>query len=242
MPKSHPFGFSQAARRLGLSIEPYASIKGPEAKRRSVFRISDGEKELFTLGATLLSTSFIGMKIAADKATTNEILRREGIPTTDQILVADIDMLTQFYNQHQGDILLKPLASTVGKGVYGTLRTLSDAIIAYEAIREDFTYVIAEKKIRGKEYRILVFEDRIMAVAEYLPPTLTGNGHDTILTLIEQHNREIAPGSGLYPIPIKPELAHILHEQALTLSMVPESGLVIPLYLIAPISHGGAAI
>ncbi len=236
------FGFFQAAKRLGLTVAPYASIKGGTEKRRSVFRISNGDKELFTLGATLLSTSFIGMKIAADKASTNEILRQQGIPTTDQLLISNPASLSAFYEQHQGDILLKPLASTVGKGVHGTLSSLEEALTAYKAIQKDFTYVLAEKKIRGKEYRILVFEDRIIAVAEYIPPTLIGNGHDTILALIENHNQTITPESGLYPIPIKPELAHILGEQGLTLSMIPEGGIRVPLYLIAPISHGGAAI
>lgn len=243
MPISKPFGFAQAARRLGLTIAPFASIKGgASSKRRSVYRISDGSKELFTLGATLLSTSFIGMKIAADKASTNEILRQQKLPTTDQLLISDVAELTAFYEQHHGDILLKPLASTVGKGVHGTLPSLQAALAAYETIKKDFSYVLAEKKIRGKEYRVLVFEGRIIAVAEYLPPTLVGNGKDTILTLIESHNRSLTPASGRYPIPIKPELAHILSEQDLSLSMVPAAGLTIPLYLIAPISHGGAAI
>lgn len=237
-----PFGFEQAAKRLGLSTEPYASIKGGSKERRSVFRISDGEKELFTLGATLLSTSFIGMKIAADKVSTNEILRQHGLPTTDQLLISDANSLAAFYKKHQGDILLKPLASTVGKGVHGTLQSLDEAISAYETIRKDFTYVLAEKKIRGKEYRVLVFENHIIAVAEYIPPTLVGNGADTILALIESHNQALTPESGLYPIPIKPELVAILGEQELALSMVPAAGIHIPLYLIAPISHGGAAI
>lgn len=236
------FGFFQAAKRLGLSVVPYASIKGGTERRRSVFRISNGEKELFTLGATLLSTSFIGMKIAADKASTNEILCQQGLPTTDQLLLSDTTELAAFYEKHKGDILLKPLASTVGKGVHGMLPSLESAITAYEAIKKEFTYVLAEKKIRGKEYRILVFEGQIIAVAEYVPPTLVGNGNDTILALIESHNRTLTPESELYPIPIKPELISILGEQELTLSMVPAPGIRVPLYLIAPISHGGAAI
>jgi len=236
------FSFAQAAARLNLSVEPLASIKGGSPERRSVFRISDGKKELFTLGATLLSTSFIGMKIAADKATTNEILRQEGLPTTEQLLIADTDELREFYEKHHGDILLKPLASTVGKGVYGTLPTVAEAIAAFEEIRKGFTYVVAEKKVRGKEYRVLVFENQILAIAEYVPATLIGDGQHSILALIEKHNLAITPSSGLAPVPIKPELVHILTEQGLALSMVPEAGHVVTLYLIAPISHGGAAI
>lgn len=236
------FGFEQAAKRLGLAVEPYASIKGGSAGRRSVFRISDGTKELFTLGATILSTSYIGMKIAADKATTNEILRQSGLPTTDQLLVEDTSSLEQFYLKHQGDILLKPLGSTVGKGVYASLQSLEETLAAFQAIKKEFTYVVAEKKIRGKEYRILVFENEVLAVAEFIPPTLVGNGRDTILALIEKHNASIAPDSGYYPIPIKPELSHILAEQDLLLDLVPEAGRVVTLYLAAPISHGGTAV
>lgn len=236
------FGFAQAAKRLNLTITPYTSIKGAAGKRRSVYRISDGIKELFTLGATLLSTSFIGMKIAVDKVSTNEILRHQGIPTTEQILVKTSGDLKLFYEKHHGDILLKPLGSTVGKGVYSVLPTYLEAEQAFRTIQKNFTYVIAEKKIRGKEYRVLVFENHIIAIARFIPPTLIGNGKDSILILIQKHNRAITPGSGLYPIPIKPELAYILAEQGLTLSLIPEKNLVVSLYLAAPISHGGSAV
>ncbi|MGB3073095.1 MAG: hypothetical protein WBB68_02435 [Candidatus Moraniibacteriota bacterium] len=242
MSTTKKFGFAQAAKRLGLSTVRHASIKGDTSTRRFVYRITDGKKELFTLGATVLSTSYIGMKIAADKATTNEILRQNNIPTTNQLLIEDPASLEQFYTKHHGDILLKPLGSTVGKGVYGSLQSLTEAQAAFQAIKKEFSYVVAEKKIRGKEYRVLVFEDQVLAVAEFIPPTLNGNGRDTILTLIEHHNASIQPSSGCYPIPIKPELTHILAEQELVLEFIPEAGRVVTLYLAAPISHGGTAI
>lgn len=242
MPTTKKFGFEQAAKRLGLAITPYASIKGSAPERRSVYRISNGEKELFTLGATLLSTSFIGMKIAADKATTNEILRNRGLPTTDQMIITSTAELEHFYTKHHGDILMKPLASTLGKGVYGSIQSLEEANEAFHTIQKEFQHVLAEKKIRGKEYRILVFENEVIAAAEFVPPTLIGNGVDTILGLIEQHNLAITPGSGCAPIPIKPELVHILSEQGLALAIVPEKGLSIVLYRAAPISHGGSAV
>lgn len=242
MPTTKKFGFEQAAKRLGLAITPYASIKGSAPERRSVYRISNGEKELFTLGATLLSTSFIGMKIAADKATTNEILRNRGLPTTDQMIITNAVELEHFYTKHHGDILMKPLASTLGKGVYGSIQSLEEANEAFHTIQKEFQHVLAEKKIRGKEYRILVFENEVIAAAEFVPPTLIGNGVDTILGLIEQHNLAIKPGSGCAPIPIKPELVHILSEQGLALAIVPEKGLSIILYRAAPISHGGSAV
>jgi cyanophycin synthetase len=235
------YGFERAAKRLRLSIEPYASIKGSSTERRSVFRISDGSKELFTLGATILSTSYIGMKIAADKATTNEILRQNNLPTTEQLLIEDAPSLARFYTKHHGDILLKPLGSTVGRGIYASLQSLDETQEAFQAIKKEFTYVVAEKKIRGREYRVLVFKDQVLAVAEFIPPTLIGNGRDTILMLIERHNTAIEPDSGCYPIPIKPELTHILAEQGLLLGLIPEAGRVVTLYFAAPISHGGTA-
>ncbi len=242
MTKPNKFGFAQAAKRLGLTIEPYASIKGSAPERRSVYRITDGNKELFTLGATILSTSFIGMKIAADKATTNEILRNRGLPTTEQLIVRDLGELEAFYIKHHGDILMKPLDSTLGKGVYGTLQTLEEAQGAFRAIKEEFPHIVVEKKIRGKEYRILVFENQVIAAAEFVPPTLIGNGIDTILQLIEKHNLTVTPGDNSAPIPIKPELVHILSEQGLALSVVPEKNRSVVLYRAAPISHGGVAV
>ncbi|MEP7162220.1 MAG: hypothetical protein ABI747_00440 [Candidatus Moraniibacteriota bacterium] len=237
-----PFGLAPAAKRLGLSVSVYASIKGPSPKRRSVYRISDGVKELFTLGATLLSTSFIGMKIAVDKVTTNEILRGADIPTTEQLLIKDLPALRSFYTKHNGSIILKPLASTLGKGIFGSLHSIAEAEEAFHTIKRDFSYVVAEKKVFGKEYRVLVFEKEIIAVAEYLPPTLIGNGKDTILRLIKKHNASIVPNSGLYPIPIKPELSYILAKQDLALDLIPPKGQSVVLYLAAPISHGGSAI
>lgn len=242
MPTKRKFGFAQAAKHLGLTVTRHASIKGASPERRSVYRITYGEKQLFTLGATLLSTSFIGMKIAADKATTNEILRNYSIPTTEQLLVTNTAELATFYAKHRGDILMKPLNSTLGKGVHGNIQTLQEAEVAFFNIQKDFQYVLAEKKIRGKEYRVLIFENHLIAVAEFIPPTLFGNGEDSILHLIEQHNMEVAAKKEEYPIPIKPELVHILAEQGLALSMVPTAGLSVPLYRAAPISHGGRAI
>lgn len=236
------FGFAQAAKRLGLSVARHAAIKGASPERRFVYRITHGEKQLFTLGATLLSTSFIGMKISEDKATTNEILRGQKIPTTEQLLLTNQADLTSFYTKHQGDIVLKPLASTLGQGVYGNIQSLDEALTAFLVIQEKFDYVLAEKKICGKEYRVLIFENHLIAVAEFIPPTLTGDGTNSILRLIEKHNMEVAVKKEEYPIPIKPELVHVLAEQNLTLSMVPTAGLAVPLYRTAPISHGGRAV
>ena len=56
--------------------------------------------------------------------------------------------------------------------------------------------VIVEKHIAGKDYRLLVVGDRLVAAAERRPACVVGNGVHTVAGLVAAENENPRQGSG----------------------------------------------
>ncbi len=236
--------FREAAKELGLTFSTLGTFTAEAGfgknKKRTVFRISKGKTSFFFLGATSMYTSYIGMKLAVDKVFAKGYMAENNIPTTFQKEIETAKDLRAFLKQH-GKIILKPSASRAGHGIFSNITKISDALIALETIQKKLKKkVVAEKIVNGKEYRILVANGRLIAVAEYLPPFIVGNGTLSIHQLIKKENASRKKNlSRLLPISINEALTLNLAIQNKTLTSVPKKGESIILHRAAPISSGG---
>lgn len=106
--------------------------------------------------------------------------------------------------------------------------------------------MIVEQYITGKDYRILVINHQVVAVAERVPAHVTGDGRQSIRELIDQVNRDPRRGFGhenvLTLITIDEMTQRILNLRGYTLDTVLAEGEICYLKSTANLSTGGTAI
>ncbi len=106
--------------------------------------------------------------------------------------------------------------------------------------------VLVEQFLTGKDYRVLVINDQVVAVAERVPAHVIGDGEHTIAELVEIANRDPRRGIGhekvLTRITINEQAERLLEQAGYTLETVPAQGEQFFLRSTANISTGGTAI
>jgi cyanophycin synthetase len=121
-----------------------------------------------------------------------------------------------------------------------------DAAAAYASAAEQGSAVIVEQQFIGNDYRMLVVDGKLVAVAERVPAHVIGDGERTIAALIEQVNLDPRRGEGhekvLTRIEIDQSLVAHLAKQNMTLETIPPAGTKIVLRDTANLSTGGTAI
>lgn len=235
--------FQKAADELGLTYKMRELIslgKNGEERKRKILQISNGEKSIFNLGATTSGTDYIAMKMAVNKPFIHDYYQEIGLPVPAQKKIYEPSDLEDFMQRHP-QIVLKPSGSRAGKGAFGNVQDFQSAKEIVNTLRKDFSEIIAEEQVEGKEYRVLVFDGDIIAVAEYVPPVVIGDGKTSVIDLIKKSNKEKQVDANPYlkTIPIKEPLIRSLEQNGLTLESIPPEDKVVTLYKAAPISNGG---
>src|SRR6266705_1309951 len=94
--------------------------------------------------------------------------------------------------------VLKPLDGNHGRGVSLDLRTEEDVRRSYErAIRQTRSgVVVVESFIKGNDYRVLVIDGHMVAVAERVPAHVIGDGVHSVRELVDITNRDPRRGIG----------------------------------------------
>lgn len=236
--------FHLAAETLGLTIKPFETLtrtRNGALQERIVLEITDGQKSFLTLGATTSRTSYLGMKIAVDKMATNSLLKKFDIPVTEQIHIhKDKDIAHAL--EKFGKIIIKPANSRAGKGVFSNVSSFQNAQAIYESLRKKYSVIVAENILKGNEYRVLVINGKVFAVAEYVPPFIVGDGQHSIDFLIKQENARRVAYDHHRLIKINTALHLNLKDAQLTTHTVLPQGQTFILHKAAPISNGGFII
>lgn len=145
-------------------------------------------------------------------------------------------------------VVVKPLDGNHGRGVILNL-TDADAVragfeIAYEESRNG--WVIVETYVTGKDYRCLVIDGRIAAIAERVPAHVIGDGTSTITELVEKTNADPRRGVGhekvLTKIKVDAAATDLVAQQGFGMDDVPPAGEMIKLTLTGNMSTGGISI
>lgn len=183
-------------------LNPYAAIITTEARRRGIaVEILDAEEGYFQLsfgGRSIICreslselTTAIAMSRCANKKITWKLLRQARIHVPEQMLAASEAENEKFLETHQA-LVVKPLEGEQGKGVHVNISNRKELHEAIEAVRQHSDKVLLEEFIKGDDLRIIVIDYKMIAAAIRKPAQITGNGQDTIETLIEKQSRRRA--------------------------------------------------
>ncbi|MDP9471745.1 MAG: Mur ligase family protein, partial [Chloroflexota bacterium] len=245
------------AERLALGPSTRAITEEAERRGIPVLRL-DPRRSLVQLGhgsyqqrvwATIASTtSNIGVEVAGDKEITNRLLRDVGIPSPRGEVVRTAEEAARMAGRIGFPVVLKPLDGNHGRGVTTEIQSPDGVRQAFAlAVAESRTGdVVVERHLVGKDYRILVVNDRVVAVAERLPAHIVGDGHRTVSQLIDVANADPRRGVGhekpLTRITVDRQTDDLLEHQGLSLDQVPMGGQFVQLKQTGNMSTGGTAI
>jgi GNAT-family acetyltransferase (TIGR03103 family) len=222
-------------------LNPYAEIILNEARRRGIHvQIIDADNAVFVLshGGTRVRcresltdmTTSISHLLCDDKRLSREAFVRAGLMVPPQIVASDIE----------GRVVVKPARGEQGAGVSVDIDNPLNLAKSVSAARRVYRDVLIERFVEGKDLRVIVINDEVVAAAVRMPPAVTGTGKHTVRQLIRKYSRRrSAATGGESKVPIDAETKRSIEEAGLTLDSVLPSGDVLVVRKTANLHTGG---
>jgi cyanophycin synthetase len=227
-----------------------------EAERRDIPHIRLNTQSLVQLGfgvnqqriqATVTGrTNMIAVDLASDKDATKKLLGNMGVPVPKGYLIVEEDEIEGVTRRLGFPVAIKPLDANHGKGITVGLKTDEEVRAAFPLAKKYSRRVIIEQSLTGQDFRALVVNNRLIAVAERIPAHVVGDGKRTIQELIDETNKDPRRGFGhenvLTLISVDAQTEKLLSAHNYTLETVLPEGEKFCLKTTANISTGGTAI
>ncbi|MCX7920775.1 MAG: cyanophycin synthetase [Clostridia bacterium] len=226
-----------------------------EAVKRGIPITRVGSESLLQLGYGKYSrliessltdaTSCISADIAGNKHLTKQILMDNNIPVPYGDIAYTEESAVLLAKDIGYPLVVKPFDGNQGKGVALNIRDEAQVRSAYKEAIKYSKAVVIERYIKGKDYRILVVGNKVSAVSERRPPSVTGDGVHTIKELVEIENSKSLRGDDhekpLTKIKLDTVAKQILERNNIDEDYVPAADEVVNLRENGNISTGGTA-
>jgi cyanophycin synthetase len=227
-----------------------------EAEGRNIPYIRLNDQSLVQLGygvyqkriqaTTTANTNMIAVDIAGNKHATKKLLGDMGVPVPKGYRIRDIDELERTFESVGYPAVIKPLDGNHGRGATVGIRSLDAARVAFEKAKEYSRWVIVEQQLQGADFRALVVNNRLIAVAERIPAHVVGDAEHTVQELIDITNADPRRGYGhekvLTAIEVDGQTVRCIKAAGYTLESIPPKDEILYLKTTANISTGGTAI
>lgn len=232
------------------SLNVYARILVDEARRRGIgVEVLDAEHGYFRLvlgGRTITCreslselTSAIAMSRCDDKRVTRNVLTGAGLRMPAQIAAGGREPLRAFLERH-GRVVVKPARGEQGQGVQVDLRSLDEIERAIADARRFCEDVIVEELVPGDDLRIVVIDCKVVAAATRRPAQVTGDGENTVRTLIDkQSRRRQAATGGESSIPLDAETERCVKSAGHSMDTILPAGETLVVRKTANLHTGG---
>jgi cyanophycin synthetase len=237
--------------RLGPStgaIADAALARGIPYRRMtqgSMIMFGWGSKQRRIQAAELDATSAIAESIAQDKQLTKKLLASAGVPVPLGYEVSTPDEAWKQANQIGLPVVIKPKNGNQGKGVTVNITDRAQLDAAFAAATEYDDEILVERYMPGNDFRLLVVGNKLVAAARRDPPSVVGDGVQTVRQLVEQVNKDPRRGSGhatsLTKIRFDDIALGCLAIQGMDADTVPPKGKRVTLRHNANLSTGGTA-
>ncbi|MFC4025025.1 acylphosphatase [Oceanobacillus longus] len=189
------------------------------------------------------------VEIASEKDDTKMVLDNAGVPVpkgkgfdeeaTNEEIIAYSKTLDY-------PLVLKPTNASLGNGVVTNINSDGEFIKALHYVRHELDYkeVVVEQHVSGKEYRIYVVNDKVIAAYNRVPANIIGDGMSDIEQLISMKNHQRKKNARLNSclIHIDNEILEFIQSAGYTLTSIPKKGEQIYLREKTNVSSGGDPI
>jgi D-alanine-D-alanine ligase-like ATP-grasp enzyme len=234
------------ALRKGYKISYFPSSP---ATLSGITRCEKDGKEFFFKSTMGTGTPSYGVFAAENKLQTFTLLAANDVNTPDTIAMLPhetMESAEKFLERH-GKVVVKPVNLNHGDGISvgvtdrkGLKKAIDYALEAQGGMEPE---VLVQQQVEGNEYRFLVVEGKVVAVASRRPPFVIGDGVRTVQQLIEEKNKDPRRSQGHTS-----ELTTISLEDVVThrgrafLLMVPKKDEHVQVLDTSNLSRGGEAV
>ncbi|HJM04617.1 MAG TPA: RimK/LysX family protein [Candidatus Saccharimonadaceae bacterium] len=230
----------------GYALTFYPASTSPNG---GIVRGERGGKEVYFKSTTIASTPSYGVFAADNKALTYSLFAAKGVPTPVTKLVSSQDEPSAVYSMLSTykKLVVKPVAMDHGDGISIGVSTkvgLSKAIAyARSASDQQESDVLVQEQVEGQEYRFLVVEGKVVAVAGRRPPCVVGDGRSTVKQLIHEKNQDPRRGDSHFSELTRIDIEDVArHKGAKFMNYVPVDGETVQLLDTSNLSRGGEAV
>ena len=240
---------SRIAHKIGAKVvlEPKWKIVGQiifKSGRTRYFRYSS--LDLNPLGAS---------DIAKDKDYANFFMKHMGFPTiVGKTFFSDqwgrvigsrgrnIDAAYRYARRLGFPVIVKPNSGSQGSGV-ALVRNKKGLYRALNAIFKRDPVALVQRAVRGKDYRLVVLDDKVISAYERIPLSVVGDGRSSIGALLRRKQRQFVAASRDTQIKTDdPRIAEKLGRQGMSMASRPAKGERVYLLDNANLSTGGDSI
>ncbi|MBC7694992.1 MAG: cyanophycin synthetase [Burkholderiales bacterium] len=211
----------------------------------SLIMLGQGSRQKIICTSLASTTSNLAVNMAGDKEKTKRLLAKEYIPVPKGTVIYREKHLAEAIDEIGFPLVTKPIDGNHGRGITTRITTYEQAVIAFRYAQTVSEDVIIEKYIQGTDFRFLLVNFKLIAVAKRTPAMITGDGTSTIQQLIDDVNKDPARGEGheniLTKIKVDKGTIDILDEKNIALDSVLPMGENVFLKNTANISSGGTA-
>jgi cyanophycin synthetase len=227
------------------------------AEKRNIPWLRLDEQSLIQLGygifqkriqATITAhTSQIATEIASDKHLTNRLLHDSGVPAPVHRCVNSEEEAVEAAEEIGYPVVTKPINLSHGRGASLNLGEAETVREGFRQAREQGGLpVLVEQFLVGNDYRILVIDNQVVAVAQRIPGHVIGDGAHTIRELVEIVNADPRRGFGhekvLTRLTLDYQARRLLDLAGLTPESVLPNGQICFLRSTGNMSTGGTAV
>jgi cyanophycin synthetase len=223
----------QIAARTELGPSTRAIVDA--AERRNIPWRREGEESLVQLGygknrhyiqaAMTDRTSATAVELVQDKEYTKLLLGRAGIPVPEGRVVRSAAEAVAAMHDLGPPVVVKPLTGRQGNGITIGVETDAEMHQAYTEAGSFSPTVLVERLLTGRNYRLLVVNNKLIAASERIPCKVVGDGKHTVKELIEIENMNPLRGEGhekpLTKIRVDHSVGQHLRRVGLTTKYVP---------------------
>lgn len=215
---------------------------------RSLVQLGHGKYQKRIWATVTSETPNIAVDVASNKELTNRLMHEIGIPVPRSVVVRTEDQAVRQAERLGYPVVIKPLDGNHGRGVFINLANEEEVREFYPSALAEArgNSIIVETFIPGKDYRILVVNNQVVAVAERVPAHVVGDGRHNVQELIDITNSDPRRGVGhekiLTRIVVDSQTMEVLERDNRTLETVPENGEFVQLKLTGNMSTGGTSI
>jgi cyanophycin synthetase len=211
----------------------------------SIVQLGHGKNRKFIQAAMSSSTSAVAVEIASDKELTIRLLGEASMPVPFGVVVESEGEAREALGEIGPPVAVKPLDGQQARGISLNLSSPEQVEHAFRIAREHSPRVVVQQMLRGRDYRVLVVNGKMIAASQRVPAHVTGDGSHTIAELIDIINRDPLRGVGheksLTRIKIDDLMIEHLKKRGLTTRAIPASGETVSLRECANLSVGGTA-
>lgn len=238
------------APRIGAKviIEPKWQIVGQivfKSGRKRYFRYSS--LDLNPLGSS---------EIAKDKDYANFFMQKMGYPIVPDSrifyrqewaeaigqLESNIDAAYLYAKKIGFPVFVKPNSGSQGSGV-ALVHNKQEFYRALKVVFRNDRVALVQRKLEGRDYRLVVLDKKIISAYERLPLSIIGDGHSSVLQLLQLKQRQfIAAGRDTQLKVSNPRIQEKLKHLKMNFSSILPSGQCLYLLDNANLSTGGDAI